>query len=161
MKKGILNPVGMLCIGVLLGAASRWLDAYTTNLGNVFSQLAVWILLGVLISIYSSTQIKAMCSILPFCLGMLAAYYGAAVMTGGVYGRTYLIGWTVFALVSPVFAWFAWLTKEKGIFPKLIAAGIVLVSVLSSIILFDGFRFYDWILNGLLVYFLFVKRIRR
>lgn len=161
MKKESLNPVGMLCIGLLLGAASRWLDAYTTNLGNVFSQLAVWILLGVLISIYSSTRKKAMCNILPFCLGMLAAYYGAAAMTGGVYGRTYLIGWTVFALASPVFAWFAWFTKEKGFFPKLIAAGIVLVSVLSSIILFDGFRFYDWIINGLLVYFLFWKRIRR
>lgn len=161
MKKGILNPVGMLFAGVLLGGASRWLDGYTTNLGNVFSQLAVWILLGVLISAYSSTQKKAMCHILPFCLGMLAAYYAAAILTGGVYGRTYIIGWTVFALASPIFAWFAWLTKEKGIFPKLIAAGIVLVSVLSSIILFDGFRFYDWVINGLLVYFLFVKRIRR
>lgn len=161
MKKRGFNPVEMLFIGFLLGVLSRWLDDYTTNLGNVFSQLAVWILLGVLISIYSGTQKKAMCRILPFCLGMLAAYYGAAMLGDGVYGRTYIIGWTVFALASPMFAWFAWLTKEKGIFPKLIAAGIVLVSVLSSIILFDGFRFYDWIINGLLVYFLFVKRIRR
>ena len=161
MKKGILNPIGMLMIGLILGIVSRWLDGYTTNLGNMFSQLAIWILLGVLISIYSSTQTRAMCHILPFCLGMLAAYYGAAVMTHGVYSRTYIIGWTVFAIASPIFAWFAWLTKEKGLLPRLIAAGIVLVSVLSSIILFDGFRFYDWIINGLLIYFLFVRRVQR
>ena len=51
MKNVILHPVGMLITGFLVGAFSRWLDVCTTNLGNVFSQLAGWILLGVLISI--------------------------------------------------------------------------------------------------------------
>lgn len=161
MKKIILNPIGMLIIGFLLGVFSRWLDLCTTNLGNMFSQLAIWILFGVLISIYSRTKTAAMCNILPFSLGMLLTYYGAAVMTDGVYSQTMVMGWTVFALCSPVFAWFAWLTKEKGLFPKLVAVGIVLVSVLSSVILFDGFRFYDWIINGLLIYFLFVAPSRR
>ena len=161
MKNVILHPVGMLITGFLLGAFSRWLDVCTTNLGNVFSQLAVWVLLGVLISIYSSTKKAAMCSILPFCLGMLAAYYGAAMLTHGVYGKTYIVGWTIFACCSPLLAYFAWLTKERGLFPKVIGAGILLVSVLSSVILFDGFRFYDWIINGLLAYFLFWKKIQR
>ena len=105
----------MLVAGLLLGAVSRMLDLYTTNLGNLFSQLAVWILIGVLISIYSPTQKFAVCNILPFCLGMLATYYGAAVLTDGVYSETMILGWTVFALCSPVFAWFTWLTKEKGV----------------------------------------------
>mgnify|MGYP005785731773 CR=1 FL=1 len=59
MKKLILNPIGMLLSGLLLGVLSRCLDVYTTNLGNIFSQLAVWILFGVLISIYSSTKGRA------------------------------------------------------------------------------------------------------
>ena len=161
MKKVVLNPVGMLAAGLALGILSRWLDLYTTNLGNVFSQLAIWILLGVLISIYSSTKRRAMGNILPFALGMLLTYYGAAIVTHGVYSQVYMIGWTLFALCSPVFAWFAWLTKERGIFPKLIRVSILLVSVLSSVVLFDGFRIYDWIINALLIYFLFFKRIER
>lgn len=161
MKKIMLHPIGMLVTGFLLGVFSRLLDLYTTNLGNIFSQLAIWILLGVLISIYSRTRKAAMCSILPFCLGMLVTYYGAAVLTDGVYSRTMVTGWTVFALCSPVFAWFTWLTKERGVFPKVISIGILLVSVLSSVILFDGFRVYDLMINTLLIYFLFFKRIEQ
>lgn len=161
MKYVILHPVGMLLCGLTLGGLSRLLDIYTANLGNVFSQLAIWILLGVLISIYSPAKSAAMGNILPFCLGMLLTYYGAAMLTDGVYSRTYIVGWTVFAFCSPLFACLAWITKEKGLFPKIIGAGIVLVSALSSILLFDGFRFYDWIIDGLLIYFLFFARIRR
>ena len=161
MKKVILNPIGMLAIGFLLGVFSRWLDLYTTNLGNMFSQLAIWILFGVLISIYSRTKRAAMCNILPFCLGMLVTYYGAAVLTDGVYSRIMIIGWTVFAFCSPVFAWFAWLAKETGVFPIVIRVGILLVSVLSSVILFDGFRVYDFMIDALLAYFLFFKRMER
>ena len=94
MKKVVLNPVGMLTAGLALGILSRWLDLYTTNLGNVFSQLAIWILFGVLISIYSSTKRRAMGNILPFALGMLLTYYGAAIVTHGVYSQVYMIGWT-------------------------------------------------------------------
>ena len=161
MKKTILHPVGMLVCGFTLGVLSRILDLYTENWGNVFSQLAIWILLGVLISIYSPSKGAAMANILPFCLGMLLTYYGTAMLTNGVYSRIYIAGWTVFALCSPLFACFAWITKEKGLFPKIIGAGIVLISALSSILLFDGFRFYDWIIDGLLIYFLFFARVER
>ena len=82
-------------------------------------------------------------------------------LTDGVYSDSYIAAWTIFALCSPVFAWFTWLTKEKGIFPKLISAGIVLVSILSSIIIFDRLRIYDLVIDGLLVYFLFFKRVER
>ncbi len=161
MKKIILNPAGMLLSGLLLGAVSRLLDIYTTNLGNIFSQMAVWILFGVLISIYSDTKKRAMRNIFPFCAGMLVTYYAVAVISHGVYSTTIIAGWTVFAVCSPIFAYFTWITKEKGAFPKIISVGILFVSVLSSVILFDGFRIYDVIINVLLVYFLFIKHIER
>ena len=161
MRKVLLNPIGMLFAGLLLGAISRLLDIYTSNLGNIFSQMAVWILLGTLIAVYSSSPKRAALNILPFCLGMLAAYYAAAILTKGVYGRMFILGWTGFALCSPVLAFIAWMSKEKGIFPKLIGAGIVLVSVLSSLLLFDGFRVYDVVIDGLLIYVLFFPNIER
>lgn len=78
----------------------------------------------------------AMQNVFPFCIGMLLTYYATAVLTRGVYSRSVIIGWAVFALFSPLMAYFAWMTKERGVFPKIIGAGIALVSVLSSVVLF-------------------------
>ncbi len=92
---------------------------------------------------------------------MLITYYFAAFMTDGVYSNMFVFGWTGFALCSPVFAFFAWMTKEKGILPKIISIGIVSASLLTSIIFFDRLRFYDFIINGILCYFLFFKKVER
>ena len=156
-----MNPFVMLCFGLLIGLVSRLLDIFTTNLGEIFSQMAIWILLGTLISIYSKTAGKAMLNVLTFCLGMLFTYYLTAALSHGVYSNSYIIGWTAFALCSPVMAYFAWLTKEKGIFPKMVSVGILAVSVLSSLFLFDRLRIYDLVIDGALFYFLFIKKIDR
>lgn len=161
MKRGIWNPFVMFVIGLVLGVISRLFDIYTQNLGDIFSQMAIWILFGVIISIYSETKKKAMLNILPFCIGMLITYYIAAILTDGVYGSIFIIGWTLFALLSPVMAYFTWMTKERGLFPGVIRCGIVACSVLSSIVLFDGFRWYDVVINVVLIYILFFKKIER
>ena len=60
-----------------------------------------------------------------------------------------------------MFSWirfFTWITKEKSILPKIISIGIILVSLLTSIIFFDRLRIYDLIINGILLYFLFFKK---
>lgn len=161
MKKKILNPLTMLLFGLILGLASRFFDVYFEILGNIFSQMAIWILLGTIISIYSKTKKKAMLNVLLFCLGMLATYYAAAIITQGVYSKIFIVGWTIFALCSPIMAFFAWMTKNRGIFPKLISVGIVAVSVLSSVTLFDRLRIYDIVIDGILIYFLFFAKVKR
>lgn len=98
---------------------------------------------------------------IPFCMGMLAAYYVTAAITHGVYSRTFIIGWTLFAPASPVMAYFAWMAKEPGAFSKIIAAGIAAVSVMSSVLLFDHLRLYDFVIDGVLIYILFFKKIKR
>ena len=123
--------------------------------------MAIWILFGVLISIYSSSKKMAMINIFPFCIGMLITYYFVAFITKGVYSDVIIIGWTIFAFCSPIFAYFTWMTKEKGIFSKIISIGIVMISILSSIVLFDRLRIYDFIIDGLLIYYLFIKKIER
>lgn len=160
MKK-ILRPHWMFCIGLLLGVISRIFDIYTKNLGNIFSQMAIWILFGTLISIYSKTKKMAIINIFPFCIGMLITYYVSAIITKGVYSNIFIIGWSIFALCSPIFAYFTWMTKEKGVFPIIISIGIIMTSILSSIILFDRLRIYDFLIDGLLIYYLFFKKIKR
>lgn len=151
----------MLLAGLLLGIAARLFDIYFQNLGEIFSQIAIWILLGTGFAIYSPTKKAAMENIFPFCMGMLAAYYVTAAITHGVYSRTFIIGWAVFALTSPVMAYFVWMAKEPGAFSKIIAAGIAAVSVMSSVLLFDHLRLYDFVIDGVLIYILFFKKIKR
>ncbi len=161
IKKAILNPISMFVVGLCLGIISRLLDIYTQNFGNIFSEMAIWILFGTIISIYSRTKKKAMLNILPFCIGMLITYYFVAIVTNGVYSETCIIGWTIFAFICPILAYFTWMTKEKGVFPKVIAIGVVLFSIAVTVALFDKLRIYDLVINLLLVYFLFFKKIKR
>lgn len=44
--RGLLKPLPMLAIGLVLGTAARLFDIYFQNLGNIFSQIAIWILIG-------------------------------------------------------------------------------------------------------------------
>ena len=127
----------MAAAGLVLGALSRVFDIYCQTLGEIFSQMAIWILLGTLIAIYSPTVKIAMLNILVFCLSMLAAYYAAAIITHGVYAWSYIKKWTVFALFSPFMAYFARMTKYRGVLPKIVALGITAFSLLSSILLFE------------------------
>lgn len=160
-RPGFPAPLSTLAAGLLLGAAARLFDVYFQTLGEIFSQMAVWILLGTLIAVYSPTGRAAMGNVFSFCGGMLLTYYAAAALTRGVYGRRFIIGWTVFALFTPIMAYFAWTAKERGVFPKLIAVGIVAVSVLSSVVLFDRLRLYDFFIDGALIYVLFFRKIKR
>ena len=160
-RPDFLSPLPMLSAGLFLGVAARLFDIYAQNLGEIFSQLAIWILLGTLIAIYSPAKKAAMGNVFLFSAGMLVTYYATAALTHGVYSWPFIIGWTVFAFLSPIMAYFAWMTKERGVFPKIIAAGIVAVSVMSSILLFDHLRLYDFVIDGALIYFLFFQKIRR
>ena len=136
MKRKILNPAAMLAAGLALGVISRLPDIYTQTPGNVFSQTAIWILMGTLISIYSDTPKRAMANVFPFCAGMLATYYVTAAVTHGVYYRSFIIGRSVFALCAPV-------------------------SVGSMVILFDRLRRYDYVIHAALIYFLFFAKVPR
>lgn len=105
MKK-FLKSHWMFGAGLILGVISRLLDIYTQNLGEIFSQMAIWILIGTLISIYSKTKKIAMINIFLFCIGMLITYYIVAAITHGVYSEIFIIDWTIFAFCSPLFAYF-------------------------------------------------------
>lgn len=160
-KNIIIIPIFMFALGAILGVISKVLDLYTSNLGNIFSQLSIWILIGTVIAIFSHTKMKAAINVFLFCIGMLITYYVTAELSHSIYGMTFIYGWSAFSLCSPVFAWFTWMTKEKGIFPKIISVGILLVTLLASIVIFRGPRIYDLVILLVLAYFLFIHKINR
>lgn len=160
MKNKILNPFMIFIVGALLGIASKLFDIYTQILGNIFSEFAIWILLGTLISIYSDTKKKAMINVFSFSIGMLLTYYLTAHITHSIYGWAFIKGWVIFACISPIFAYLTWISKEKGAFPIIIRLGILSVSLFCSLFLFN-LNIFDLIINLILAYFLFFKKIKR
>ena len=138
----------MLACGLILGVISRLLDIHTQFLGELFSRMPVWILLGVWIATASPTPRRAAANMLPFCLGMLLTYYATAVITRGVYGRVFIIGWTFFALCSPLFAAVTWWCRCRGFVPFLLRLGITACALLSSVLLLRDLRTHDLLLSA-------------
>lgn len=139
---------GMLCVcllgaGLATGAVIKLLDIYTQNLGNVFSQLSVWVFLCTLIAACSRSPVRAGVHVFLFAVGMLASYYLTAYLTESVYSGTMICGWTVFALLTPLFAFVAWYGKGSGVLAYLIALGIPTCMLLCAAILFDRVRLSD------------------
>lgn len=161
MKKIIYNPVVMLLLGLIAGVLTRLADIYTQVLCSVFSELSVWILIGVVIVIFCDSRKRACLDVFLFCAGMLVTYYLVAEYTDGVWGRDFVYGWAAFTLLTPVFAWFTWIAKGSSIWGKLVSAGIIAVTLAASIILFDGPKFYDIIIVIILVFLLFKKKKSR
>lgn len=167
MKKYILNPISLFFIGAILGIISKLLDIlfvgnlFMMTLGYMFSDLPIWVLLGILISIYSDTRKKAMINIFPFCIGMLISYYVTAELTNAVYSWNFIKGWTIFSCLSPLFAYFIWKTKEEGLFAKFISIGLILVTIIGNYILVRTFTIPDLIIIPIIVYFLFIKKVKR
>lgn len=157
----LLNPLSMFFVGLFLGVPARLFDIYCPNLGAVFSQTLVWILLGTLIAIYSPTKKAAMLNIFPFCMGRCSPIMQppcspkvstvGRLLSAGRYSPFCRRSWRISH---------GWL-KQRGLFSKVIGAGITLISILSSTLLFDRLRLYDPAIDGVLVCFIFFKRIDR
>lgn len=159
--KSIIDPILLFIFGAVLGVVSKLLDIHTSNLGNIFSQMSIWILLGTLIAIFSKTKGKAALNVFVFCIGMLITYYITAELTNSVYGMTFIYGWAAFSACSPVFAILTWMTKEKGVLGKIISFGILVVTLTVSMVVFDGPRVYDIVIVLVLAYFLFIHKVKR
>ena len=90
LSKAIIHTAIITCFGLITGALIKLLDIYTTNLGNIFSQVSVWIFICTLISVYSNSALRAAVNVFGFCMGMLLTYYITAEMTASVYSLTFV-----------------------------------------------------------------------
>ncbi len=146
LQRKIIDSTVIAVAGLITGVAIKLLDLYTTNLGNLFSQLSVWILICSAIAVYSSTSRRAAINVFLFCVGMLTTYYLTAEWTGSPYSLTFVYGWAAFSLCSPAFAFFTWYAKGKHVVSRLLSVGIVGAMLAAAVILFDGIRVSDLIL---------------
>lgn len=143
LNRAVIYSMGIMACGLITGVGVKLMDIYTVHLGNIFSQMSVWIFLRSALAVYSSTPRRAAVNVFLFCAGMLLTYYLTAEGMHSPYSMTFVYGWSVFSLFSPVLAFFTWYAKGKGTVSRLLTAGIVVVLLVLAVLLFDRIRISD------------------
>ncbi len=135
--------------GIALGVMQKWLDSLSVDelpvvlqrldIGNYFGRLAIWILLGMVISVYASTPARAAINSFLFFICMVAGYYLYCNYVSGFLPETYMMIWIAFSFVSPLLAFICWYAKGDGIIAILISAGILGVLFSQAFLITQGF----------------------
>lgn len=123
---GLLSTTaGIIFLGFLLGVVQKWLDGTASNhfpeilqqldFTNYFGRLAIWMLLGTILSVYSPTPLWAAINTLCFFLSMLAGYYLYCNYVLGFLPRRYMQMWIVISFFAFFMAYVCWYAKGKGI----------------------------------------------
>lgn len=140
----------MFPAGAAVGLLAKWADFSSIQLlGDLFSELPIWILMGLLISRFSGSPGRAAVYAFAFFLGMIPAYYLAAEWLGGVWGMAYVYCWTVVACLSPFAAYVVWYAFGRGWLPNLLSALVVAVAMFSDTLVFRRLNIRDFVLAGL------------
>ena len=164
-KDKILCTASSLIAGILLGVFSKWLDSIALDnniwwhriiekldLGNFFSEMAIWLLISLAIAVFSSSALMAALNVFAFFAGMCAAYHLYSILFAGFNPSSYMVIWYAITLVSPVLAALCWYAKGKGTIPIFLDIGIMAVFTLSCFSL--GFFYVD--LRGVLYLLVFI-----
>ena len=143
-KNVIFATLSFLLIGIVLGLFAKWLDqlslddtiwwhriAEKLDLGNFFSEPAVWLLAALLIAVFSRSAFRAAWNVFAFFAGMCAAYHAYTVLFSGFNPASYMLIWYGLTLLSPILAAFCWYARGAGPVPVLLDGAILAVFLLS------------------------------
>ena len=156
-----------IILGLFSGFLAKISDVYfyVEYLGMSFSdmtsEMGIWILIGVIISLYSKNKNKAMINIFLFSISMLFSYYLMAELTHSIYGYSFIKFWGVFSFFTPIFAYIVCLTKEKNKRAFFIKLAIIISYILIDIFIYGGPRMYDLLFVIILIKLLFFRRDRK
>ena len=150
--------------GILLGIFAKWLDNLALDsdigwhrvierldLGNFFSDLAIWLLAALLISLMSSSALRAAANVFLFFAGMCAAYHIYTILFAGFNPASYMLIWYGITLVSPILAAACWYAGGEGPVSLALDTGIVAVFFLSCF----GIGFIYFTFKGILYLLVF------
>ncbi|MBD5154265.1 MAG: hypothetical protein HDT15_04120 [Oscillibacter sp.] len=140
---GARNSLLILLLGVVLGALGKWSDGYVAWLAELTSGISLWILLATAVALYSRTAMRAALNVFLLLGGMVGAYYLTAVLTNSVWGKNYLIGWGVAAVLSAIPGYLVWFAKGRSRRAWLLSLGVVVVQITLVIVLFRTVRIFD------------------
>ena len=137
LKKQIIHTLLLLLFGVLMGVLSKFLDETPSNLlpsflqaldlRNFFSRFAIWIFIGVWITVSASSAKWVALNVFVFFLGFVSSYYLYSTFIAGFFPQKYARIWFGLAIVSPLLGFICWFTKGDGLQALMLKAGILAV----------------------------------
>ena len=123
-NRKIINTIAVLFLGIALGTFSKFLDFRQAELPSVLMEIdgaldvhnflgrfAIWVLIALCISIYSSSAIRAGVNVFAFFVGMVTSYYFYSNYVAGFFPRSYAMIWFGFTIISPFLAFVCWYAK--------------------------------------------------
>ena len=139
IKKIIITASIIFFVGILLGFISKWLDSRTfdievldyLDLGNFFSNMAIWLFIALAISIYSKSPKTASINVFLFFLGMTISYHLYTILFNGFNPKEYMMIWYGFTLLSPLLAYISWYSKSNSKYSIIINSIIIFVMLVS------------------------------
>ena len=151
----VRHTILILLLGVALGIFAKWLDELAIDdavpwqaligrldLGNVFSEMPVWLVLTMAVAVFSGTPGRAALRSFLFLLGMCLAYHAYTIVVAGFNPERYMMIWYGIAACSPLLGAVCWYGKSAH------NAAIVIDVVLLAVL----FRFcfsVGWVYVGL------------
>ena len=150
----ITYSILVLLLGIVLGVFSKWLDNTPVNdtiwwqhilgildLRNVFSEIAIWLLIALAISVYSRTPLRACLNVFLFFAGMCASYQLYTIVFAGFNPQRYMMIWYGFTILSPILAFICW--YGKGATKVSLIIDILILAVMISVCFAIGFWYFD------------------
>ena len=128
----------ILVLGAALGFFSKFLDCCPSNrlpgfleeldVRNFLGRFALWVLIGLWLSVSSRSPRCAAVHVFLFFFGMVSAYYLYSASIAGFFPRRYAMVWFGFTAASPLLAYFCWYAGGKGIVSFFLS--VILLAVL-------------------------------
>lgn len=158
----------ILLIGIILGILSKFLDNLAIDdsiwwqhiigvldLRNVLSEFPIWILIALIISIYSKTPLRSSINVLIFFLSMTISYHLYTILFCGFNPMRYMLIWYGITIISPILAYISWYSKKDN------TLSIIISSIIISIMFILCFSIGLWYfyLNGIINLLIFIATL--